>query len=247
MAGPVPWDAVSAKHAPSEDSGEGIVDEAEPRRGPESGRRERAYRTLKDRLVGGLYAPNERLVEVELAQELGVSRQTIGLILVRLEHDGLIVAHPNRGASVRSVGIAEALRIMRLREALEGVAAVIAAECASEDQLGELSSIAAQMRELDEGQGLLRYAELCGRLHAVVLEAAGEPRLEQMLGSLNYQLLRYEYRSMLLSDRKERSVQEHCEIVSALVARDGVAAETTMRRHVAAVREALSAGSYLMG
>jgi DNA-binding GntR family transcriptional regulator len=223
------------------------VDEPEPRRGPESSRRERAYRTLKNRLLEGRYPPNARLVEVELAQELSVSRQTIGLILVRLEHDGLIVAHANRGASVRSVGIAEALRIMRLREALEGVAAVIAAECASDDQLDELSSIAAQMRNADEAQDLLRYADLCGRLHAIVLEAASEPRLDQMLGSLNHALLRYEYRTMLLSDRKERSVQEHCEIVSALVARDGAAAESAMRRHVSAVREALSAGAYLLG
>ena len=57
--------------------------------GSEASRRERTYRALKDRIMKGVYGPNQRLTEMELAQELGVSRQTIGIALVRLEHEGL--------------------------------------------------------------------------------------------------------------------------------------------------------------
>jgi DNA-binding GntR family transcriptional regulator len=212
----------------------------------ESGRREHAYRTLKDRLLAGLYGPNQRLVEVELAQELGVSRQTVGLILLRLAHDGLVVAQPNRGATVRSVSIPEALRIMHIREALEGVAAAFAAEYATDDELAELAAIGDKMRSMEDPDALLEYSALCGRLHTLVVEAAREPRLEQMLTSLNHALLRYEYRTMLLADRKQRSVTEHLEIVAALTARDREAAEVCMRRHVSAVRDALAAGAGLL-
>ena len=83
---------------------------------------------IRDGILTGTYGPNQRLTEMDLSAELGVSRQTVGIALVRLEQEGLVVTQPNRGASVRSVSVAEALRALRVREALEGVAASLAAQ-----------------------------------------------------------------------------------------------------------------------
>jgi DNA-binding GntR family transcriptional regulator len=211
----------------------------------DASRRQRAYRILKDRILKGVHAPNQRLLEAELSQELGFSRQTIGLALVRLEQEGLVITQQNRGATVRSFTIPEALRIMRVREALEGVAASLAAENATDAELQTMTAVVEEMYALGESDFLVRYSELCSRLHALILEASGEEMIERIVGSLNHALIRYEYRAILLAGRRERSMAEHRELVASMNARDPTAAEAAMRRHVAAVRETLAKNAVL--
>src|SRR5436190_1440024 len=113
--------------------------------GTDARRRDKAYQAIKQNILSGAYGPNQRLTEMDLSAELGVSRQTIGIALVRLEQEGLVVTQPNRGASVRSVSVAEALRILRVREALEGVAASLAAQFVTPAELDEMDAVVKQM------------------------------------------------------------------------------------------------------
>jgi DNA-binding GntR family transcriptional regulator len=212
----------------------------------ESTRFDRAYRTLKDAIVQGIYQPNQRLTEMELAQVLGVSRPTARQALVRLEQEGLVVIQPNRGASVRSLTVPEALRTLRIREVLDGLAAALAAEHATDDELAEMSGIIQEMERLIEADELVGYSTLNGKLHRLILCAARDPTLERMLGSLNYALIRYQYRTVLVPGRQHDSLREHQEIVRALLARDGAAAEQAMRTHVSHVRETLSQAAQLL-
>ncbi len=214
--------------------------------GAEQGRREYAYTVLKDRLLRGDFAPNERLREYALAQEIGVSRQTVALALVRLEHDGLVVAQPNKGAVVRAVSMAEAIRMTRVREVLEGLTAALAAENATDAQLRSMHALTAEMRDLHGMDSLPRLRELSNQLHMLLSDAAGDALLERLLDSVNFALLRYEYRALLLGDRRERSLAEHIEVVEAVVARDPAAAEQAMRRHIVAIGRALAAGRRLL-
>src|SRR5690348_5733167 len=144
---------------------------------PEASRRLVAYRVLRDRILQGMYGPNQRLTEMELSQELGVSRQTVGLALVRLEQEGLVITQPNRGATVRGFTMPEALRSMRIREALEGVTAALAAENATDAELHEMSSTVQEMYALSEPDELQRYSALCNRLHALILTPARDDTL----------------------------------------------------------------------
>jgi DNA-binding GntR family transcriptional regulator len=212
----------------------------------ESTRFERAYRTLKDAIIQGVYQPNQRLTEMELSQALGVSRPTARQALVRLEQDGLVVIQPNRGASVRSITVPEALGTLRIREALDGLAASLAAESATPEELAELTAIVEEMGRLVDVNELPGYSALNGRLHALIVRAARDETLERMLGSLNYALIRYQYRTVLVPGRQDQSLREHQEIVRALVARDPVAAERAMRTHVSHVRETLSKAAQLL-
>src|SRR3954454_4487711 len=100
-----------------------------------------AYQVLRDRIVQGVYLPEQRLTEMELARELGVSRPTIRMALVRLEREGLVVTQPKRGASVRSIGTAEAVRPPRIREVLAGLAAALAPESATPAEIDEMAAV----------------------------------------------------------------------------------------------------------
>lgn len=218
----------------------------QPNAESESTRFDRAYRTLKEAILQGVYQPNQRLTEMELSQVLGVSRPTARQALVRLEQEGLVVIQPNRGASVRSLTVPEALRTLRIREVLDGLAAALAAESATDEELAEMASIVAEMEELVSTNELLGYSSLNGRLHALILRAARDETLERMLGSLNYALVRYQYRTVLVPGRQHESLREHQEIVRALTARDPVAAEQAMRNHVSHVRQTLSRAAQLL-
>src|SRR5664279_4907884 len=86
-----------------------------------------AYETLHRAIVASELSPGERLVEEELAERLGHSRGAVRAALMRLDHDGLVVREPNRGAHVRRIGIEEAIEIVEARCALESLAAGYAA------------------------------------------------------------------------------------------------------------------------
>jgi DNA-binding GntR family transcriptional regulator len=212
----------------------------------ESTRLDKAYHALKQGIIAGTYQPNQRLTEMELSQVLGVSRPTARQALVRLEQEGLVVIQPNRGASVRSFTVPEALRTLRIREVLDGLAASLAAESATEDELTEMQAIVAEMEKLVQANEMLGYSRLNGQLHTAILRAARDETLSRMLASLNHALVRYQYRTILVPGRQDQSLREHQEIVRALMARDPVAAEQAMRVHVSHVRQTLSQAAQLL-
>jgi DNA-binding GntR family transcriptional regulator len=215
--------------------------------GTDARRRDKAYQVIKDAILSGAYGPNQRLTEMDLSAELGVSRQTVGIALVRLEQEGLIVTQPNRGATVRSVSVAEALRILRVREALEGVAASLAAQFATATELSEMHAVLTAMGAPDHPDALLNYSVLNTRLHELILHAARDETLERMLASLNYTLVRYQYRTVLVPGRLAESLVEHQRIVGAIEAHDPPTAEQAARRHIARIRDVLAHSATLLG
>jgi DNA-binding GntR family transcriptional regulator len=214
--------------------------------GSDARRRDRAYLAIRDGILTGTYGPNQRLTEMDLSTELGVSRQTVGIALVRLEHEGLVVTQPNRGASVRSVSVAEALRALRVREALEGVAASLAAQFVTPEELAEMDAVVAEMRARHDSEALVRYSQLNTRLHELIVRAARDETVDRMLASLNYALVRYQSRTVLVPGRLEKSLVEHQRIVEALRSRDPASAEEAARRHVARIRDVLEHSAQLL-
>src|SRR3954469_19511016 len=111
------------------------------------GQLEYAYQRLKDAIMNGVYMPNQRLVEAEVTQALGVSRTTLRAALIRLHEEGLVEIEVNRGARVRAFSLDEAVQILRVREVLEGLAAVLAIEKATPEDIAELRAVVAEMEE----------------------------------------------------------------------------------------------------
>jgi DNA-binding GntR family transcriptional regulator len=194
---------------------------------------------LRDAIVTGRLQPNHRLVESELASALGVSRTVVRMALARLEHEGLVEHERHRGARVRLVDESEAVEILEARAVLEGLAVRRAAERATPEEVAELRQILDEMRRLRELGDLLAVSEENAGLHSRLLQIGGHSTANRLIGTLKSQMVRFQYRTILLPGRSERSLAEHHAIIDAIAAGDGDAAEAAMRTHLSHVADAL--------
>jgi DNA-binding GntR family transcriptional regulator len=201
------------------------------------------YEELRKAIVGGELLPGERLLEEELSARLGIGRAAVRMALVRLEQDGLVQREHNRGATVRRVSESEAVEILEARAALEGLAARHAAINADAAAVAELRAIVAEMRKLRERGDLVAVSNANARLHARILEVSKHETVTGLCRTLTSQIVRFQYRTVMLPGRAAASLHEHTEIVEAIAAHDPAAAERAMRRHLQRVAKALRSHS----
>jgi DNA-binding GntR family transcriptional regulator len=197
------------------------------------------YQALRDAIVSGELLPSERLVEEDLARRLGLGRAAVRMALVRLEHDGLVERERNRGARVRRVSDAEAVEILEVRAALESLAARKAATRATAKDVRELRAILREMGVKRARGDLMAVSDANAALHRRIVEISGHETAQRLSGMLISQIVRFQYRTVLLPGRPERSHREHTAIVDAIAAGDAEGAERAMRRHLSQVAEAL--------
>ncbi len=197
---------------------------------------ERAYQRMRQDIMAGVYGPNERLVEAPLTRHLAVSRNTLRTVLARLQHEGLIVLQPNRGARVRTFTLDEARDILLVREALEGLVAGLAATRATSEQRERLRTIVADTEQARDADDVRRYSTLNRQFHNSLIEAARSPKAAAFLESLNFPLVKYQFQAALVPGRKAESVAEHREILRAVEAKDAEAAERVARFHIRQVQ-----------
>jgi DNA-binding GntR family transcriptional regulator len=197
------------------------------------------YDRLHQQIVSGELMPNQHLVETDLAAALNVGRAPVREALARLEQDGLVVREPNRGARVRMVTEAEALEIIGARAALEGLAAHEAALRATPDQIAEMRSLLQHMSSRLDAEDPLGYSAGNARLHALILDASQHATAVRLIAGLKAQMVRFQYRTVLVPGRSTHSLAEHTAIVDAIEAGDPDAAEAAMRNHLSHVGETL--------
>lgn len=198
-----------------------------------------SYRVLHQAIVRGDLSPNERLVEMELAQKLGVGRSAVREALARLEQDGLVEREPNRGARVRAVSETEAIEMLEVRAMLEGLAARHAARKATDQDLAVLQALDAQMQVAFAQGDLLVVSELNAQWHDRLLTIADHQTVRSLIQRLRAQHVRFRYRTLLVPGQAQHSLQEHGLVLAALAAHDENAAENAMRQHLSRVVEAL--------
>jgi len=197
------------------------------------------YRELHDAIVSGRLQPNERLVEADLVEALGVGRTTIRTALIRLEQEDLVERERNRGARVRMVSLPRAIEILQAREVLEGLTASRAAEHITAKEAAALrTDLAAQRKQLDRGD-LLAASDANAAFHRRIVAIARHETAERLISSLHAQMVRFQYRTILSPGRSESSFGEHLAIADAIAAGDPRAAERAMRKHIANVTAAL--------
>ena len=194
---------------------------------------------LRDAIVAGRFQPSERLVEADVSRVLGVGRSAVRTALARLEHEGLIVHERHRGARVRLVYAREAVEILEARAVLEGLAARQAALRATPADADELRRILGEMRRRLDAGDLLAASDENAVLHRRLLEISAHATAERLIATLKSQLVRFQYRTIMVPGRSECSFGEHVAIVDAVVAGDPDAAEAAMRAHLSHVAEAL--------
>ncbi|HUO73180.1 MAG TPA: GntR family transcriptional regulator [Solirubrobacteraceae bacterium] len=194
---------------------------------------------IRERIINGSFQPNEHLVEADLARVLGVGRSAIRTALARLEQEGLVHHERHRGSRVRLIEKREAVEILEARAALEAMAARHAAARADEHDIGVLREILDVMRrELDRGD-LIGASDENAQLHRRILLISQHDTARRLIQTLKSQLVRFQYRTILIPGRAEESFAEHTAIVDAIAARDADRAEQAMRTHLTHVADAL--------
>lgn len=194
---------------------------------------------LREAIVTGRFQPSERLVEADVARELGVGRSAVRTALARLEHEGLVEHERHRGARVRLVGAREAVEILETRAVLEGLAARHAAVNATPEDVEDLSAILEDMRRRLDAGDLLGASDQNAVLHGRILDISGHATAARLIATLKSQMVRFQYRTILLPGRSEHSFGEHSALIDAIAAGDPDAAELAMRTHLSHVAEAL--------
>jgi DNA-binding GntR family transcriptional regulator len=200
---------------------------------------EDCYPQLHDAIIRGVLLPGERLVELELADRFNVGRAAVRTALARLEQDGLIEREPHKGARVRVITFAEALEILEARSVLEGLAARLATQHASEADITELQRLHGEMQAQVQQGDLLGMSESNTIFHDTILKAANSSTLLRLLQSLHPHHVHQPYRMILLPGRASQSVDEHQAIVEAIAARQPDNAEAAMRYHLEQTAAAL--------
>jgi DNA-binding GntR family transcriptional regulator len=190
-----------------------------------------AYSRLRQAIVRGELRPNERLVEADLAERFRISRTPIREALPRLGSEGLIV-RARRGWSVREYTRDEIRDIYEVRAALEGYAANLAAQRATDEQLQRIRAIHSD-EDTDEPRTARDHlVEVNDAFHLAIFEAAGNARLTQEAAATRDYFFNYGIARTYSDAEADASVEQHEQIVQALLERDPERAERDMRKHV---------------
>src|SRR6266851_81782 len=192
---------------------------------------EEAYARILERIVCLEMAPGSVVNEARLREEIKIGRTPIREALQRLARENLVRSIPHRGTFVTDVNITDLARITEVRVVLEAHAARLAAEkLATADR----DAFARLLELLEEGPGLdqRQLMRLDQQIHREIYRAARNPFLEATLERYFNLSLRLWY---LVLDRQiglREAVEEHAQLLRAILAGDGPAAEESMRRHV---------------
>lgn len=200
-------------------------------------RGEAAYRHLFEAIQTGLLKPGMRVREVEIAERFGISRTPVREAIRRLESEGLVVHVPRQGAVIKQMDQREVIELYEMRAALEGTAAQMAAQHASEAEILELEELNALMRAAagdDRAGDDRKVAEANRRFHDDLYQAAKNPFLIKSVTALANALAVLGGTTLRDKERTEAAFAEHQEILEAIRARDGARADRAARAHILA-------------
>ena len=206
---------------------------------------DRAYLLIWNAIASGEYKAGDSLREEELAVTAGVSRTPVREALRRLDAEGLVELLPNRGAKVAGWSPQDLDEIFDLRVLLESYGARIAAHTIADGELAELRDLCEAMEvEVNRSQRV-RYeviTDLNNSFHRAILKATGNRRLVAVSAAVVQRALVARTFHLYSPDELRRSCAGHRELVAALACHDGDWAESTMRAHLFAGRQAASGG-----
>ncbi len=200
-----------------------------------SSRSELVYQRLRNAVRTGALKPGQRVMEVEVANWLEVSRTPVREALRRLEAEGLLKLEPRTGLVVASISRQAMLELYVMREVLEGTAARLCARHASDPELTELEALVEREARLDGNwKELAQHNRL---FHEAIHRGAHNRYLEKSLAAVNDTMHLLGPSQMLIPERAQGARAEHAEIYRAIRAHDADAAGAAARRHVRSAQQ----------
>ena len=201
--------------------------------------RDVVFNTLRKAILKGELKPGERLMEIALAERLGVSRTPVREAMRKLELEGLVVKIPRRGAQVANITEKDLNDVLEVRMALENLSIENACKKMTEEQLAELKKAAKVFEATMEDGNLVKLAEADVAFHEVIYQSSDNRRLNQVLNNLREQIYRYRVEYLKEEETRKLLVKEHDEIYEAIRNRDVKTAQEISYQHIENQREAI--------
>lgn len=194
--------------------------------------REVVSETLRQAIKDGILKPGERLMEIQLAEELGVSRTPIREAIRKLELEGFVIMVPRRGTYVADVSLKDIAQVFEIRSALEELAAGLAAERITVDELEYLERVLVEINDYIDQGDFDKIVDADVRFHDVLYHASRNTRLVEILNNLREQMMRFRSISMHYQGRLAATWEEHRLIVENIANHDSAQARKIARRHM---------------
>ena len=199
--------------------------------------REIVYEQLKMQILRGKIVQGTRMMEVELADEMGVSRTPVREAIRKLEKEGLVTIEPRKGAYASDISLKDMVDTLEVREDLEGLAAALAAERMTDEQIQELTEISQKYREAvrnSETEKMISYDE---QFHRYIVACSGNKTLLQISGTVQELALRFRYLYYDDFSRYEFMPVEHQRIIDAISRHNVEEARDVADVHVKKLKE----------
>ncbi len=200
--------------------------------------RSQTYKILKNMIITREIAPGKKISEETLAQEIGVSRTPIREALFRLEHEGIVKIIPRRGAFVVKPSRENIIEILQVREALETLIVRLVAPLLDESDVRELRSCVEKLRSIPEKERhILDYTNSELAFHDLLRRKCPNQLLRKMMEEVNGRLQIIRLRTVVLTGRPQKTMDEHTKILEMIEKGKPEEAELMMRRHVDSVKK----------
>lgn len=203
--------------------------------------RDVVFNTLRNAILRGELKPGERLMEMHLANKLGVSRTPIREAIRMLEQEGLAVTIPRKGAQVAKMTEKDLQDVLEIRDALDELAVSMAAERMTPDQLDELKASMHEFEAATRSKDVRAIVEADEAFHNVIYRMANNPKLELIVKNLREQMYRYRYEYVKGSASYHQLIEEHVAIIEGFEKQDSDYVRKIMHTHLENQIEAVRA------
>lgn len=194
--------------------------------------RDVVFNTLREAILKGELEPGERLMEIQLADRLGVSRTPIREAIRKLELEGLVLMIPRKGAEVAKISEKSLRDVLEVRRSLEELAIELACQRMSQDEIHELELAQEAFREAVRLGDAMTIAETDQHYHDIIYQCTNNTRLVQLLYNLREQMYRYRLEYIKDAANRQTLLKEHDEILDSIRNRKAMEAKTAIRKHI---------------
>lgn len=196
---------------------------------------QRVYEVLKEAILRGELKGGSRLVESQLASQLGTSRTPVREAIHRLAVEGLVRLFPNQGAFVAEISLRDIENVFQIRSVLEGLAVRLFTKRCDAAEIEKLNNKLNEMRVACGKKDLITYAGLDADFHRFIWTSSGNDRLSKVLEDMMSYINAYRLKSLYISGVMESSLRDHEDIVSLISQRRAEEVEKLMREHIESV------------
>ena len=194
--------------------------------------REVIFNTLREAIIVGELKPGERLMEVQLAEKMGVSRTPVREAIRKLELEGLVNMIPRKGAHVADLSVKDIMDALEVRASLDGLATALAAERITDEELKELKRVQLQFVQYVEKGTLQGLVKKDVEFHDIIYNSSRNEKLIQITNNLREQVQRFRVIYPKDYDSTREIIKEHTGIFDALEKRDRELAQKVAQKHI---------------